>query len=158
MVKVSLDGSVLTKDLSKEARGFNGLLLLDGHLYMGYQGDTGSLIEVDKKTLEIAKTLPYQDMVGEMTVLKDHIVAVSNYSSRYKNGAKITILNFDNGEVIRSLETTYPAEHISYIDGTFYTVDNKSNHLELLSEDGKVHEVFDAPTMVTNMVPAFNKQ
>ncbi|MFC4765988.1 hypothetical protein [Effusibacillus consociatus] len=153
LVRVSLsDGLTQVKKLSNEQRGFHGLLYFNGHLYMGLQGEEGNLLEFDPKTLQQTRIFPYKDMVGELKVIGDQKIAVTNYSARYKKGAKISVFDINKAEVISSFDSQNAAEHLSYINGKFYIVDNRKNKIEIWDATGKSNQVFEAPTMVSNIL------
>ncbi|MGZ4106822.1 MAG: hypothetical protein ACXVO1_05730 [Tumebacillaceae bacterium] len=154
LVRVPLQGDYLIKKESEEPRGFNNLHLQNGKLYMGMQSEDGSISEFDAKTLARTRSVSasYQDMVGDMLTFDTNTMVVSNYSKTQQKGNSISFMNIKDGGLVSVFSTTNNAEHLSYIDGKFYAVDNLKLKLEVLDKTGKSEKIVDTPTQVTNLV------
>jgi hypothetical protein len=154
LVKVPLQGDFVITKAASEPRGFNNLHLQNDHLYMGMQAEDGSISEFDTKTLARTRSVSasYQDMVGDILTFDNDKMVVTNYSKTQQKGNTVTFLYVKAGSIASEFNTTNLAEHLSYIDGKFYAVDNLHLKLEVLDSTGKSEKIVDTPTQVTNLV------
>jgi hypothetical protein len=152
IVRVSANGDVKIQRLAETNRGFNSLLYFNQHLYMGLQGDKSSLVELDPTTLKVTREFPYNKMVGSLTPINDHEIAVTNYSDRLAQGSQISLMDLKSDKNDETFNTKILPEHVSFLDGKYYVVDNHHNKIEVLDRSGREEEIFNAPTMVSNIM------
>lgn len=155
LVKVALDGKAEIKRVSNEKLGLNNLLLMDHQLIFGLEAPKGqsTLVMYDAATLKKIKNLNFTEpVVGDIVPVDNGNIAVTNYSKTASIGQKITVLNVKSNKIIKTFNTHYPIEGLSYIKGQFIAVNNYSNKLEILAKNGNTKKIVKAPLQVTNLL------
>jgi hypothetical protein len=152
--KVSLNGKVETKIITKQNIGNNGIKVMDDKIIVGLQSGSHATLGVfDKKNLQRLKNLPYgQDMVGQILSIKNHIIAVTNYSKLAQNGNKITFIDISQNKITKVISTQNDVESLSMIDSNrFVSTDNSKSTAEIFDENGKKLKYVNIPTQVFNI-------
>jgi len=155
LVKINLNGKVNFQQLSNQQLGLNNLLLMDHKLILGLEApeNHSTLVMYDTETLHKIKNLNYtESVVGDIIPVNNGNIAVTNYSKTQSSGKKISILNVKENKVIKTFESKYPTEVLSYINGQFISVNNYHCKLEVLDENGKSKIIRKAPLQVSNMI------
>lgn len=152
LVKVSVNGSVESKNIAEKRIGFNNLLYLDNKLYLGLEDNRGTFAEFDAKTLEPVRYFPYHDMVGDIIPLGDHQIALTNYSKKMNTGSTISIVNLIDGKITKSFNAKYLAERLSFVNGFLYVVDNHNLKLQKFNVNGESLNISICPTQTTNIL------
>lgn len=153
--KLSLNGKVVKKIITKKDIGNNALSVVGNKLVVGLQaGKRATLGVFDKDTLRRLKDFTYmEDMVGQILPIKNNVIAITNYSKVAAEGNKITFLDIDQNKIIKIISTKSAVESLSLVDDNhlFYT-DNIKEVGALLDENGKEIRSVKIPTQVYNIV------
>lgn len=151
--RLSLDGHITIKVITKEDIGNNGIGVINNQLIIGLQSGKNAILNVyDKKSLKKIKELPYnQSMVGQILPINNKTIAVTNYSATTMQGNKITFIDINSNQIEKVLTSTHPVEFMNSFQNKYILVDNDSSTAEILRTDGKREKVINIPTQVFNM-------